>query len=518
MSQQATTGVPLLLLDTEVPPANAVTLLRSVVGLLRSVKSGSDIIASLDLIFGDDLRDPRRRLAFHRRGPAALRRIGDHLRTKEVTGTILIDDGGDGGLIRLVNGRLDDAERGALRGAQAIKALLSSDAQEPWGVTLDVRAADDAQPSAPAAAPATAGAGPLDGVVGELLVEQTRPQGLPQLARRDDVTVPLRVLLVDDDPALMLMYQRTFRHAGHDVEVAHDGGAGISAAHARPPDIIVSDIAMPNKTGWDLLAAVRGDPRLAEVPVVLLSCHGDFLHGLARASAGANDYIEKGLRAAALVQRVETAATSRRALKSWGDTPPPSFQARLANVGLFALSEALQRSGASGEVRLDDGWTFVRLMFVAGLLTSARSQEADGTVRDGDLALAAALERGEADVEFIAPGHESEARPPSRRLVALGPSGRGESPVEALTRAALIVEEQRQGRRDRALGGDAAMVFKDAAAALYFLVADEGSARIAQQLKDGATPRQLLEGGADPLVVESIVTDLLRKGVADLLA
>ena len=672
LNQPATAAIPVVAFDYSIPSVTAATLLRSLAGLLPPPNSGSDIVAGLNVLFGTDHRDLRRRLSYQRRGPVTLRRIGDHLRQIHATGVININDGdfnGAGGAVRLHQGHLEDARYQTMRGVAAIKTLLTSDDDQPWGITFqaDSKAIDHPSPrdavpaqrpasvrfdspttttttttttpdpvgspargspigpdnshtqshrvqpppmsalsAAIAAAQAPIGAGPtsparktpsgpipvvgaLPGRVepppnpnrfaapapaGSLEANEVRPAaiaaffdvpdssnstsmsdraksiaidievvdaldvgsdpfaafalkvgGLPPLpSRRPGEKVPLRVLLIDDDDALIKLYERTFSHAGHKVSTAHDGASGIIEAAKIRPDVVVSDIAMPNKSGWDVLAAIRSDPTLAETPVVLLSCHGDFLAGLARSAAGADDYIEKGIRAGVLIERVERAAAARARLLSWDDEPPPSFAERLSDVGLVALLHTLERTNARGEVRLDDGWVTIRLNVDNGELRSAVALEADGGRITGDAALALALSRQEADVEFIAAGDEARARTPSRRLTVGEPTtdlgaGGAKGLSEAILHAAFLVEDQQRRARERVLVGDSGLVFRDAAAATYFMVADEVSARIAQRFYEGMTPRALLAfGSEDQLVVESVVKDLIQKGVADLMA
>lgn len=122
------------------------------------------------------------------------------------------------------------------------------------------------------------------------------------------------------------------------------GGEGANARKDALAGKLVSDIAMPRKNGWELLAAVRNDPRLAETPFLLLSCHGDFLRGLSRVSAGADDYIEKGIRAGALKERLE-AAIARRA----GEAPPgPATMALAPTVALEEAARTLEERRLMG--------------------------------------------------------------------------------------------------------------------------------------------------------------------------
>jgi len=80
-----------------------------------------------------------------------------------------------------------------------------------------------------------------------------------------------RVLLVDDDPVQLKVGQLVLADAGFVVETAGDGARAAEKARASPPDAILSDVLMPQVDGFRLCAEIRGDPRLASIPVVLVS-------------------------------------------------------------------------------------------------------------------------------------------------------------------------------------------------------------------------------------------------------
>lgn len=528
-SHPSTATTPLVLIQ---PPQldQAMALLLHAVALVPSGISGVELVATLDRVFGEDPRDLRRRPAFHRRGPATLRRLGDHLRLQRGSGVITVTHPGGPAWVRVDRGLLLDAVVGDRRGAEAIKALLSETTDEPWALSfVDAVAAPAPMivldtpvetPSTPQVSgipdeplPTTLEAElpvdvDLDGLEvalddGDDLIPDL---GLPPLPGHHDAPPRLTILLVDDDPALIMLYGRTLGHSGHTIHTAADGEEGYLLARRLRPDVIVSDIAMPKKNGWDLLAAVRNDPRLAQTPFLLLSCHGDFLRGLSNARAGADDYIEKGIRAAALKERVEAAGASRARLTTWQTQPPPSFRERLAGLGLFGLMQTLERTRADGEVVLDDGWTKVHLWLVGGHLVLAEAVEPDGTRREGIEALVAAL-WPEADVEFRA----GEAPPAGRAM----PETMALSPLAALEEAVCVVEERRRASNERALSERAALRFREAPTTLFLAVADKERASVVKRLQAGAAPRDLLEGGeVDPLLIEWVVQEVIAKGLA----
>jgi len=530
LSHPATSTTPLLLLEPR-RLTSAMTLLHTAVALVPHGVGGVDLVAILDAVFGEDPRDIRRRHTWHRRGPATLRRLGDHLRLRQGTGTIAIGrHGHDDARLRFAQGRLMDAIGDGQRGADAVKALLGDPTDDPWAfafaegdavptlttfantaaaeIPADIPLDEPAADGLPADEPAHDDSDgmveiALDDVVDDQVVVGTL--GLPPLPAHHSAPARLSILLVDDDPALVTLYGRTFAHVGHTVHTASDGEEGFEKARALRPDVIVSDIAMPKKNGWDLLAAVRNDPRLAETPFLLLSCHGDFLRGLSRVSAGADDYIEKGIRAGALKERLEAAVASRARLTTWTDSPPPSFRERLGGLGLVALLTTLERTRADGEVYVDDGWTKLRLWLVGGILVHCLVVEADGTSFPGPEAVIAALGLPEADVEWRA------GEPPP------GPPRMSLAPSRALEDAARTLKERRLMGVEAALARNQALRFREGPTTLFLLVADEERSRLVRRMAAGEAPRDLLlKGDVDPLLLEWLVQDVLAKGVASL--
>jgi CheY-like chemotaxis protein len=85
----------------------------------------------------------------------------------------------------------------------------------------------------------------------------------------DDV----RVLFVEDDPAVAQMYKLKLELDGYQVEVAGDGEVALKMARKSLPDIIFLDLRLPKLGGLEVLEALRADPQTQAVPVVILSSH-----------------------------------------------------------------------------------------------------------------------------------------------------------------------------------------------------------------------------------------------------
>ena len=112
-----------------------------------------------------------------------------------------------------------------------------------------------------------------------------------------------RVLLADDNADMREYLQRLLR-PGYEVTTVTDGQAALEAARADPPDILISDVMMPRLGGLQLVAALRADPRTAEVPVLLLSARAGQEAAIEGLEAGADDYLVKPFSAAELLARV----------------------------------------------------------------------------------------------------------------------------------------------------------------------------------------------------------------------
>lgn len=109
----------------------------------------------------------------------------------------------------------------------------------------------------------------------------------------DDV----RVLFVEDDPAVAQMYKLKLELDGYQVEVAPDGEIALLMARTEPPDLIFLDIRMPKLGGLEVLEALRADPKTEAVPVVILSSHSE------------KELVERGARLGALDHLIKSKTT-----------------------------------------------------------------------------------------------------------------------------------------------------------------------------------------------------------------
>ncbi|GII78396.1 response regulator MprA [Sphaerisporangium rufum] len=150
-----------------------------------------------------------------------------------------------------------------------------------------------------------------------------------------------RILVVDDDPAILRALRRGLGAEGFAVETAGSGPAALQAAALDPPDAIVLDVAMPGVSGIEVCAALRDGG--AEVPVLMLSAMDEVADRVAGLSAGADDYLVKpfDLRELALRLRALLRRASRPAGADPGEEP-------VLRVGPLAVDPAARRVTAGG--------------------------------------------------------------------------------------------------------------------------------------------------------------------------
>jgi PAS domain S-box-containing protein len=127
----------------------------------------------------------------------------------------------------------------------------------------------------------------------------------PDLSARNAPATRARILVADDN-ADMRQYIERLLSSRHDVVALGDGQAALEEIRRHPPDLIVSDIMMPQLDGIGLLNAVRADPALRTLPVILLSARAGEESRIEGLREGADDYLVKPFSAQELMARVAT--------------------------------------------------------------------------------------------------------------------------------------------------------------------------------------------------------------------
>ncbi len=194
------------------------------------------------------------------------------------------------------------------------------------------------------------------------------------------------MILFADDNADMRHYVSRLLSPGYDVQTVGDGAAALAALRARRPDLLLSDVMMPMLDGFALVRAVRADPALADMPVILLSARAGQEARVDGLDVGADDYVIKPFSARELLARIASTLTMARSRQSFERRIAADLDAmtRLHEVGvrcaraessldeclLHILDAAMAITGADhGNVQLVDP--------VTGVLTIAVQRGAE---------------------------------------------------------------------------------------------------------------------------------------------
>jgi len=121
-----------------------------------------------------------------------------------------------------------------------------------------------------------------------------------------------RILVVDDDRQIVRLIQSYLERSGYRVLTAYDGESAVHAIRRERPDLVVLDLMLPERDGWDVTRIVRADPSLAGTPIIMLTARVEDADKIVGLELGADDYITKPFNASEVVARVR--AVLRRAV------------------------------------------------------------------------------------------------------------------------------------------------------------------------------------------------------------
>jgi len=144
-----------------------------------------------------------------------------------------------------------------------------------------------------------------------------------------------RILVVEDEEAMVAGLEYALAREGYEILLARDGHAALETLRATAPDLVLLDVMLPRRSGFDVLAALRREGR--SVPVILLTAKGAEMDKVKGLDLGADDYVTKPFALAELLARVR--AQLRRHATDAGSVPE-SFDLGDAHVDLRALSVA----------------------------------------------------------------------------------------------------------------------------------------------------------------------------------
>jgi len=159
------------------------------------------------------------------------------------------------------------------------------------------------------------------------------------------------ILIIEDEPGIQELLKFNLGHHGHEVIVASDAEEASARMRDSLPDLILLDWMLPGASGIELARRIRSDPRLKDIPIIMLTARGDERDKVLGLETGADDYITKPFSPRELMARIQ-AVLRRRAPQMTEDT------VEIAGLRLDPVAHRVHGDGSP----LDLGPTEFRLL------------------------------------------------------------------------------------------------------------------------------------------------------------
>jgi len=102
-----------------------------------------------------------------------------------------------------------------------------------------------------------------------------------------------KIVLADDEQFIAIAYKDGLERAGYDITVAHNGAEALEAVKSTKPDLVLLDLIMPKLNGFEVLKAIKADPAIKDIPVIILSNLSQPTDETEARQSGALDFIVK---------------------------------------------------------------------------------------------------------------------------------------------------------------------------------------------------------------------------------
>jgi two-component system alkaline phosphatase synthesis response regulator PhoP len=135
-----------------------------------------------------------------------------------------------------------------------------------------------------------------------------------------------KILVVDDDRQIARLVSSYLQQAGFEIATAYDGETALAQVHRDRPDLLILDLMLPDRDGWDVTRAIRADQANADLPIIMLTARVEDTDKIVGLELGADDYISKPFNPREVVARV------RAVLRRASGTPAPAHIIRAGGI------------------------------------------------------------------------------------------------------------------------------------------------------------------------------------------
>ena len=118
------------------------------------------------------------------------------------------------------------------------------------------------------------------------------------------ITIPKKILIVEDDPSFSRAITHIIQKEGYDVASASNGMAGLRMAKEEKPDLLILDVMLPGMDGFEICSRLRQDPLTEKLPIIMLSAKGQDVDKTMGLKVGASEYLTKPIDRALLLEKI----------------------------------------------------------------------------------------------------------------------------------------------------------------------------------------------------------------------
>lgn len=191
-----------------------------------------------------------------------------------------------------------------------------------------------------------------------------------------------RILLVDDDPVVHDLVERTLDRHDYELVKAFDGSEGLEKALANSPDLIISDVLMPEMDGWTFVKELRSRKELMLVPVIFLTALGSPKHRFLGYRLGADDYCPKPFDIKDLRARVEKVLSRGRHAKRHHEELLQQEEASSPNT-YRSTEEIVSLAGSLEQMSVSTVLTILEMEKKSGVFVVKAEKEGRMLLSDG---------------------------------------------------------------------------------------------------------------------------------------
>lgn len=159
------------------------------------------------------------------------------------------------------------------------------------------------------------------------------------------------ILVVEDDPSILLALEDLLEGEGYRVSLAEDGEKGLQAFRKEIPDMVLLDIMMPRMSGYDLCREIRKTHPL--LPLLMLTAKGEEVDKVLGLELGADDYMVKPFGTRELLARIHSALRRRRAMEEMGVRKEEMHSQAVSEKEVFLFGNCRIDGGAMEGIRGD---------------------------------------------------------------------------------------------------------------------------------------------------------------------